>query len=83
MLLRGSQMNKFEKVFSDGHQMSLTGGGAGGPMSGERVGTWYSEVQCIMGNGHIGLPWSLCQQTDMTENITFAQLRWRGVKTGI
>ena len=40
----GHQMNKFEQVFIDGHQMLLGGG------------TLYSEVQCIMGNGHMGTP---------------------------
>ena len=34
----------------------------------------YSEVHCIMGNGHMGpLRW-----TDTTENITFPQLPCRG-----
>ena len=40
----GPQVNKFEQVSSDGHQMSL-------------VGTVRSsEVQCIMGNGDMGSP---------------------------
>ena len=52
-------MNKFEQASSNGHQMSLAG--AGGTMS-ERGGAWagagglYSEVPCIMGNGHIKTP---------------------------
>ena len=44
-----------------------------GPESG---GGMYSEVQCIMGNDHVGFPlkeW----QTDMIENITFPQLLWQ------
>ena len=52
------------------------GPGPGGPMSdvqgGSRLeaGDWgdlYSEVQCIMGSGHMGNP---CGQIDTTENIT-------------
>ena len=43
----------------------------------QRGGGLYSEVQCIMGNGHIGTPY---EQTDTSENIIFPQLRWRGVK---
>ena len=37
----------------------------------------YSEVQCIIGNGHI---MGLRLWTDTTENITFLQLCWRAVK---
>ena len=36
-------------------------------------------VQCIMGNGHMG---PLCEQTDITENITFPQLCWLAVNMG-
>ena len=41
-------------------------------------GSLYSEVQCIMGNGHMGpLPYPVDRKmTDTTENITFPQLRW-------
>ena len=48
-------MNKFERLSSNGHQMSLAEAGDG-PMSGGAgagQGDLYSEVQCIMGNGHI------------------------------
>ena len=39
-----------------------------------------SEVQCIMGNGHVGPTHEQTEiQTHMTENITFPQLRWRVV----
>ena len=42
------------------------------------VGALYSEVQCIMGNGHMGhLPGQNDRQTDTTENITFLQLHFR------
>ena len=46
-------------------------------MSGEIAGpgrSWpgLGEVQCIMGNGHMGPPFP-CEQTDMTKNITFPQ----------
>ena len=37
------EVNKFEQVSSDGHQMSLAGGGA-----------LYIEVHCTMGNHHMG-----------------------------
>ena len=44
------------------------------PVLGEGQGL-YSEVQCIMGNGHIP-PQLLARQTHTTEN-TFLQLRWQ------
>ena len=78
----GPQVNKFEQVSSDGHQISLPGAlgprvGAGGLMydvQGAGVGlvlrgALHSEVQYIMGNGHIWNPRSpeqtgthLCKQ---------------------
>ena len=39
--------------------------------------TLYSEVQCIMNNGHMGP--SPREHTDACENITFPQLRLRAV----
>ena len=46
-------------------------------------GHLYSEVQCIMGNGHetpLPLPDRMTDlRPDTTENITFPQLRWRAV----
>ena len=59
-------MNKFEQVCSDGHQMSQAGGlglqgvpylmsGWGGVGWGVE-GALYSEVQCIICNGHTGIP---------------------------
>ena len=104
-------MNKFEQVFSLGHQM-LVMVGEGSPQVTEfeqvsslshqlsvQVGegeslysevlypgglTWgggslYGKVQCIVGNGHGILPPPNCEQADMTENITFPQLRWKAV----
>ena len=65
---------RFEQISSDGHHMSRAGGwngGGGGPclMSGERLGPegegLYSEVQCIMDNGHLN------RMTHPTENINF------------
>ena len=44
--------------------------GGSGLKSGEMVGL-YSKVQCIMGNGHIGIPLCTDRPTDTTENITF------------
>ena len=46
----GPQVNQLEQVSSLGHQMSL---------AGVRLlyrGGLYSEVQCILGNGHMGTP---------------------------
>ena len=37
----------------------------------------YIDVQCIIGNGHMGTPSPVDRQTDTCENITFPQLRWR------
>ena len=82
-----------KQVSSDGHQMSLTEAATGGSYAcihGEGAGlklvALYSEVQCIIGNGHMRtpppLPWT-ARQTDTTENITFPQLRWREVKIRI
>ena len=45
-------------------------------MYGGRRG-YYSEFQCIMGNGHMGTP---CEQIDTYESITFSQIRWRAVE---
>ena len=53
MLQEDRQMNKLEQVSSDHHQVSQAGGprsGVPGLMSGG--GDQYSEIQCIMGNGH-------------------------------
>ena len=64
-------IKKFEQVSSDGHRMSLAGGGPEGPMSrgqGKRAShVWscgpgpegrslYSKVKCIMGNSHVPTP---------------------------
>ena len=57
--VRGSQMNKFEQVSSDDHGGGGRAGSKGVPCPGDS--TLYAEVQCIMGNGHIGIP---CEQTD-------------------
>ena len=43
------QTNKFEQVSSDHHQMSLAEGESG-------LGEPYNEIQCIIGNGHMGTP---------------------------
>ena len=69
------KVNKFEQVSSDGNQMSLAGGdGAPCPVrfysQAPKVscpglgwgGGLYNEVQCIMGNGHMGP--SPCGETD-------------------
>ena len=67
------EINKFEQVSSDGHQLSI----AGGTDSVQRSyvsGEW--GVQCIMSNCHIG-PHNMNRQTDTTKNIMSPQLRWR------
>ena len=66
-------MNKFEQVSSDGHQISLAGGSRFDVQWGMVL---YSEVQCIMGNGHMGSTANgqTDTQTDTCENITFLQL---------
>ena len=59
-------------------QMSLAAGlGSPCPMSGGG-GKLYSEVQCIMGNGHMGILTLWTEwQTDTCENITLMQFRGR------
>ena len=66
-------MNTFEQVSSDDHQMSLTAsqGQVWGPMcyvqrGRVRAGGQYSEVQCIMGTGHIRTPSVNDRQTQLT-----------------
>ena len=65
----GFELNKFEQVSSDGHQMSLAGGPCPVRSSigegGSRDGGLYNEVQYIMANGYMGTT------PDTTENITF------------
>ena len=48
------------------------------PMSGGS-GDMYSEVKCIMDNGHMGHCSLSHEQTDTTENITFLQPHWQTV----
>ena len=48
-------------------------GGGEEPGLGEGL---YSEVQCIMGNGHMGTPLWTEWWTDTYENITLLQVRW-------
>ena len=48
----GPHLNKFERMSSDGHQMSVARGVPRSQVLGE--GDRYSEVQCIMGNFHMG-----------------------------
>ena len=51
-----------------------------GPMS-KGGGFLYSEIQCTIGNGHMGPPLPLVTDwwTDMTGNITSPQLCWWAV----
>ena len=77
--VRGPQVNKFEQVSSDDHQMSLVEGWRVpclmlrglGPEGARamRGASLYSEVQCIMGNGHMG-PLPLWTDRHGYENIT-------------
>ena len=50
------QLNKFEQVCSDGHQMSVAVGDpeTGGSPMPDIWGPLYNEAQCIIGNGHMG-----------------------------
>ena len=59
--LGGPQVNKFEQVSSHGNQIPLVVMG---------LGQWGATVHGwgIMSNSHVESP---CEQTDMTENITF------------
>ena len=40
----------------------------------------YSEVQCILSDGHMGTPYG---QTDACENITLTQFSLRAVNTAL
>ena len=63
LCMGGPKVNKFEKVSSNGHQMSLGGGlctvkshvlrGLGPGLGAGPRGSLYSGVQCIMGNCHM------------------------------
>ena len=74
-------MNKFEPVSSLWPPDVTTRRGLYrrglGPV---QKGPLHSEAKCIIGNGHMGHPPLTEWQTDMTENITFPQLRLRAVK---
>ena len=70
-------MNKFEQVSSDDHgDVSSRGSRL---MSFIRGGVRYSDVQYIMGNGHMG-PLPHCGQTDARENITLPATLFAGGK---
>ena len=67
-------MNKIEQVSSGGHQMSLAGDMVGGsigfmlaargdPLVPFLGGGHYSDVQCIMGDDHVGHPGQNDRQT--------------------
>ena len=53
--VRGSdpEVNKFEQVSSNGHQMSVARGGRDPSSKVPCGGGLYSEVQCIMSNCHM------------------------------
>ena len=46
-------------------------------------GGLYSEVQYIIGNGHMGAPPPSNRMTDTCENMTFPELHWWGGKRTI
>ena len=50
----GPKVNKFEQVSSLGHMMSVARGVGLERRGADGWGFLYSEVQCIMGNGHMG-----------------------------
>ena len=56
------------------YHVSCLAGGTGAEPGG---GSMYTEVQCTMGNGHMGHSCGQTEwQTHMTENIAFPQLHW-------
>ena len=77
----GVQVNKFEQVVSDGHQVSLAGeevvGGSTSDVGrgGQGLGCPKSDVHrepgglnseaCIMGNGHVGLQCVIGDRTSL------------------
>ena len=69
-VLGGTKVNKFEQVFSGGHQVSPVGGMgflySEVPYLGG--GELYSPVQCIVTNGHMGLP-SSPEQNDRQTTV--------------
>ena len=76
--LGGPQMNKFEKVSCDGHQMSLTGCWGFQCLMSEAVGPGGDRtIHCgPMHHGcHMGTT-PVDKQTDTSEYITFPQLWW-------
>ena len=86
----GPQVNKFEQVSSDCHQMPPAGAGAWGTRAGAGMGVpcltskgvagdLYSEVQCTMSNGYMGTPSPWADRQDKRENISFPQLCWQAV----
>ena len=84
----GLQVNKFEQVSSDDHQMSVAGVGPlqwWAPDVNSR-GYPRSDVQGEGGTLLCDLLHDACdvtapnRMTDTCENITFLQLRWRAVK---
>ena len=74
-LCGGPQVNKFQQVSSDGHQMSLTKGPGQEPRGPCTVRSHASWILVTWGGT------LLDRQTDTTENITFLQLRsWPVIK---
>ena len=62
-----SEVNKFGQVSSDGYHTRCQWQGIGDLCSGVPFlegGLLYSEVQCIMGNGHMGTPHPVDGMTD-------------------
>ena len=80
----GPQVNKFEQVFSNCHQMSLAGGWAGGVTCLVSRGGDEARACTVRSNASwVMVTWgpTLNRMTETTENITFLQLRWRAVIT--
>ena len=68
------QVNKFEQVSSDDHQMSVTGGGSPGLMFGVPYHVSYPMM-------HVIIPPPTPMNIYACENIAFLQLRLRAVIT--
>ena len=77
----GPEVNKFEQVSSDGHQMSPVWRRSEVPRKegGRGKEALDSAMQCIVGNVYLKLSPEPCGQTDTTENITFPKTYLRAI----
>ena len=69
----GSQLDTFNRTLALTTRCHWQGSECPMSFGRDKDGTLYSEVQCIMGNGHMDASY---RQTDTYENTTFTQLHW-------